>query len=103
MISENSQPSSPINQKPISKPEKGEVSSKQQQIPLQISETEPFERRDATEEEIQTLRHVIDHLPFAVWIVAFAGAAERFTYYAVTAPWREFPSPSLNLQNETKT
>jgi POT family proton-dependent oligopeptide transporter len=60
------------------------------QITSITNETDIFPR-DATEEEIETLRHVIDHIPKAVWVVAFAGAAERFTYYAVTAPWRKFP------------
>lgn len=67
--------------------EKGELPSEPQ--PIEIIIISAFERRDATDEEIKTLRHVIDHLPLAVWIVAFAGAAERFTYYAITAPWRK--------------
>lgn len=46
-------------------------------------------RRDATEEELRTLPHVIDDIPLAVWIAAFVGAAERFTYYGITAPWRK--------------
>ena len=46
------------------------------------------ERRNATEEEMATLRHVADRLPLAVWLVIFGGAAERFTYYALTTPWR---------------
>ncbi|KAF8244417.1 oligopeptide transporter [Wilcoxina mikolae CBS 423.85] len=54
------------------------------------SEDEEFQRRDATEEEIRSLRHTVDDIPSTVWIVAFAGAAERFTYYAVTAPWQNY-------------
>ncbi|KAI1908922.1 peptide transporter ptr2 [Ophidiomyces ophidiicola] len=46
--------------------------------------------RDATEEEIKTLPHVIDRIPFAAWAVIFAGAAERFTYYGVIAPWQNY-------------
>lgn len=52
----------------------------------------PFHPRDATEEEIQSLPHTVDSIPRAVWIVTIAGAAERFSYYAVSAPWRESDS-----------
>jgi hypothetical protein len=51
-----------------------------------------FQPRDATDEEIAILPHIADRLPFAAWIVIFAGAAERFTYYAVIAPWRALMS-----------
>lgn len=44
--------------------------------------------RDATEEEIKTLRHVSDRVPSAAWIVILAGAAERATYFGIIAPWR---------------
>lgn len=45
--------------------------------------------RDATEEEIKILPHVVDRIPFAAWAVILAGAAERFTYFGVIAPWRK--------------
>lgn len=51
--------------------------------------TKERERRDATEDEIENLRHVVDSLPFIVWIALMASGAERFTFYAVTTPWRE--------------
>ena len=54
-----------------------------------------FELRDATDEEIESLVHVSDKVPFAAWAVIFAGAAERFTYFGQIAPWR--PSRTLNL------
>lgn len=54
-----------------------------------------WNRRDATEEEIRTLPHIIDEIPAAVWIAQFIGAAERFTYYGITAPWRETRQPSF--------
>lgn len=44
--------------------------------------------RDATDEEIQTFRHVNDTIPLAAWIVILAGAAERATYFGIIAPWR---------------
>lgn len=46
-------------------------------------------RRDATEEEIKTLRHVVDRIPRTVWIALMIGAVERFTYYCITPPWRK--------------
>jgi len=45
--------------------------------------------REATAEEIETLPHVIDAIPFLVWVALAAGAADRFTFYAIAAPWRE--------------
>lgn len=42
----------------------------------------------ATDREVETLRNVVDDLPVTVWIAAFVGAAERFTFYGLTAPWR---------------
>ena len=46
------------------------------------------EYRDATEEEIAAYLPGIDRIPAAVWIVALVGAAERFSFYATTVPWR---------------
>ena len=51
---------------------------------------EPFQQRDATEDEIETLPHIRDKLPFVAWVVIIAGAAERFTYFGLMAPWRKF-------------
>lgn len=31
----------------------------------------------------------VDKIPIPVWIVAIAGAAERFAYYSLSAPMRE--------------
>lgn len=45
-------------------------------------------RRDATRDEIESLPHVVDDVPYIVWAALLAGAAERFTFYAITAPWR---------------
>jgi hypothetical protein len=47
------------------------------------------ERRGATEDKIRDLPHV-DSLPFIVWIALVASGAERFTFYDVTKPRREF-------------
>ncbi|KAF3407214.1 Peptide transporter PTR2 [Talaromyces pinophilus] len=52
--------------------------------------TKERERRDATEDEIENLRHVVDSLPFIVWIALMASGAERFTFYAVTTPWQNY-------------
>lgn len=53
--------------------------------------------RDATEEESKTLRHVNDRVPTAAWIVIFAGAAERATYFGVIAPWRMLTGRSFEM------
>ena len=45
--------------------------------------------RDATKEEIREVRHVVDEIPRTVWLVAFAGAAQRFAYYGTIVPWRK--------------
>lgn len=46
--------------------------------------------RPATEEELKTLRHVRDHIPVRVWIVATIAAAERFTYWSTQVTWQNF-------------
>ncbi|KAF2185753.1 hypothetical protein K469DRAFT_738776 [Zopfia rhizophila CBS 207.26] len=51
---------------------------------------EPSFPRPATEEEIATLPHVIDCIPFAAWAAIFAGAFERFTYFGLIAPWQNY-------------
>ncbi|KAI7763817.1 hypothetical protein LZL87_012715 [Fusarium oxysporum] len=48
------------------------------------------ERRDATEDEIKELRHVVDSVSVAVWVALIANATERFTFYAVTTPWQNY-------------
>lgn len=50
-------------------------------------------RREATQEEIDTLPHVADRVPFAAWAVVVAGAAERATYFGIISPWRELGNP----------
>ncbi|KAK3997948.1 putative peptide transporter [Cladorrhinum sp. PSN332] len=46
--------------------------------------------RDATEEEIASLPHVTDKIPFAAWAVIIAGAGERFTYFGLITPWQNY-------------
>ncbi|PQE29717.1 oligopeptide transporter protein [Rutstroemia sp. NJR-2017a WRK4] len=60
------------------------------------------ERRDATNEEIETLRHVVDTIPRNVWVALAIGACERFTFYAVSAPWQNYlqNSPGLAVPGE---
>jgi POT family proton-dependent oligopeptide transporter len=53
----------------------------------------PTEDRAATEDEIKTLRHVVGSLPLVAWIALAVSGAERFTFYAVTTPWREYQIP----------
>lgn len=62
-----------------------------------VTQHPEHERRDATEEEIKELRHVVDSVPLAVWVALVANATERFTFYAVTTPWRTYHQSSLNF------
>lgn len=50
---------------------------------------ESLSPRDATDEEIESLRHVVDKLPRKVWVSLIVSGAERFTYYTITTPWRK--------------
>lgn len=47
------------------------------------------EKREATQDEVANLQHVADSVPAVVWVALVAGAAERFTFYAATTPWRK--------------
>ncbi|KAL6809751.1 PTR2 domain-containing protein [Trichoderma sp. SZMC 28015] len=51
---------------------------------------ESYARHEATEEEVKELRHVVDSVPFIVWVALVANATERFTFYAVTTPWQNY-------------
>ncbi|KAI1880373.1 hypothetical protein JX265_001994 [Neoarthrinium moseri] len=42
------------------------------------------------------LPRVTDHLPASVIIALFIGAAERFTYYALTTPWQNYMQNARN-------
>ncbi|KAL7904102.1 PTR2 domain-containing protein [Trichoderma velutinum] len=53
-------------------------------------------RREATEEEVKELRHVVDSVPFIVWVALVANATERFTFYAVTTPWQNYMQNSAD-------
>ncbi|KAI9679130.1 MAG: hypothetical protein M1822_007340 [Bathelium mastoideum] len=66
-------------------------------VPLVNEPDSPFERRDATEEDLTNLPHVVDAIPTAVWVAELIGAAERFTYYGITAPWQNY------MQNQMRT
>ncbi|KNG85761.1 oligopeptide transporter [Aspergillus nomiae NRRL 13137] len=51
---------------------------------------ESLSARDATDEEIGSLRHVVDKLPRKVWVSLIVSGAERFTYYTITTPWQNY-------------
>ncbi|APA08595.1 hypothetical protein sscle_04g033650 [Sclerotinia sclerotiorum 1980 UF-70] len=53
-----------------------------------------FERRNATEGEILSYRHIPDQVHTAVWIAVLVGALERFAFFCITAPWQNY------LQNQ---
>jgi hypothetical protein len=45
------------------------------------------ERGDASSPRKRTV-FAVDRLPMTIWVVAVAGAAERFAYYSLSAPMR---------------
>lgn len=51
----------------------------------------PVERDDLSPspEELKTLRHVCDTIPYTIFLVVAAEAAERFAYRSLTGPMRE--------------
>ncbi|KAH7075833.1 oligopeptide transporter [Paraphoma chrysanthemicola] len=51
-----------------------------------------------SDEDIKNLRHVVDDLPITVWIASFVGAAERFTFYGLTAPWQNYMQNALDAR-----
>ncbi|KAL3421186.1 oligopeptide transporter [Phlyctema vagabunda] len=52
--------------------------------------TDGDKRPVATEEEIKNLTHVVDDIPFRLWIACFAGILERFVWYGATAPLQNY-------------
>lgn len=57
---------------------------------MDTTESARNEKREATENEVENLRHVVDSIPGVVWVALAAAGAERFTFYAVTTPWRKY-------------
>lgn len=51
---------------------------------------EPFQPRDAADEEIELHPHITDKVPLSAWIVILAGAAERACYFGIIAPWQNY-------------
>ncbi|CDO92600.1 unnamed protein product [Kluyveromyces dobzhanskii CBS 2104] len=46
--------------------------------------------REPTEEELFSLRHVSERIPFTCWLIAVVELAERFTYYGLSAPFQNY-------------
>ena len=46
--------------------------------------------REPTEEELSTLRHVSERIPFTCWLIAIVELAERFSYYGLSAPFQNY-------------
>ncbi|BAO42231.1 peptide transporter PTR2 [Kluyveromyces marxianus DMKU3-1042] len=46
--------------------------------------------REPTEEEMQTLMHVSERIPFTCWLIAIVELAERFSYYGLSAPFQNY-------------
>jgi hypothetical protein len=56
-------------------------------IPAKTTKTK-VEILPPAEEESLIRRRVADGIPRSVWLLAIAGACERFTYYGLMAPLR---------------
>lgn len=69
--------------------EKGHLSPSPETTTPYVGSSTLNDVRDATDEEIQRLRHVVDRLPRKVWIALLASGAERLTYYVISTPWRK--------------
>ncbi|KAF7949336.1 uncharacterized protein EAE97_002845 [Botrytis byssoidea] len=46
--------------------------------------------RDATKEEIETLNHESDKIPFTAWLLAFTGAAAQLARFGITVAWQNY-------------
>lgn len=68
-------------------------------------------RTYATDEELETLRHVSGSIPLRCWLVAVVELAERFSYYGLSTPFQNYmqngpedePSGVLRLGNSDAT
>ncbi|KAF4830196.1 Peptide transporter PTR2 [Colletotrichum tropicale] len=52
--------------------------------------------RDATNDEIENLSHVVDRLPPESWVAALIGASERFSYYCFVSIWQNYMQNDRN-------
>ncbi|KAI9762450.1 MAG: peptide transporter ptr2 [Chaenotheca gracillima] len=57
----------------------------------------PLEELEATAEELATLRHVGDKVPFRAWLVAIVELSERFTFIGLTGPFRKLRPTNDNI------
>jgi hypothetical protein len=63
------------------------------------------ERNQPTTEQLQTLRHVPDKIPWAAWLGVAFSSAERFSYFGFTGPLRKVDfsqTRSLQLTEESR-
>ena len=47
-----------------------------------------IEPQQPTEEELKTLRHIPDTLPWGAWLVVLFSSLERFSYFGFVGPLR---------------
>ncbi|KAG0644771.1 POT family-domain-containing protein [Tuber brumale] len=45
---------------------------------------------EPSEEQLATLRHIGDKIPYSAWLVAVVELAERFTFYGLTGPFQNY-------------
>jgi len=54
---------------------------------------------EPTTEELNTLQHISDRIPFAAWLIVVCEFCERFAFYGISGPFQnyiQFPVPGPN-------
>ena len=54
---------------------------------------------EPTNEELNTLEHISDHIPLAAWMIVVCELCERFAFYGISGPFQnyiQFPVPGPN-------
>jgi proton-dependent oligopeptide transporter, POT family len=89
--------------KPSPTSEKGQHLPAYDAVPDHLKGTiDPFAAPDApTEEEMHTLRHVSDKVPWDAFTIAFIELCERFSYYGTTAVFTNYIQQPLPVGSST--
>ncbi len=63
------------------------VDEKTERVAMRIPS---MEGEEPTEDEIHTLRHVSDKLPWSAFLVALVELCERFAFYGLSGPFQNY-------------
>ena len=72
-------------EKDVDLEQNGPLSSEKSNESIPVKSAEGVQ---ATAVEILALVHVVEDIPVGVWLAAFVGSAERFTWFGATGPLR---------------